>query len=154
MIEIQDIKTDNINDIINSLLNKDTGLYEIFIPKLTQVFSSSNEDIANDYAMLAYAGQKLNEIAEDFRYYYVSPCDHKSVLFVIKASNIKQLAEIILHISYGYGNDSTKDETDYLDDVYDFIEKVQVGKVIPICSDFIEEYQKYNNHPNRDNDIF
>jgi hypothetical protein len=48
--------------------------------------------------MLAYAKQKLNEIADDFRYYYVSPCAHESVLFMINTSNIKQLGEIKLHM--------------------------------------------------------
>jgi hypothetical protein len=30
-IELQNIKTDNIDDIINILLNKETGLYESYL---------------------------------------------------------------------------------------------------------------------------
>ncbi|NDV80137.1 MULTISPECIES: hypothetical protein [unclassified Dysgonomonas] len=146
MIEIQDIQTNNIDDIINRLLDEKEQPFEIYVPKSTQTFSSSNRDIANDYAMLAFVGQKLDEVADDFTYYYVSPSAHDSVLFEVKTNNIKQLAETILNISYGYGNDSEEDEIYFLDDVYDFIEKVITGEVVSVCPDFIEDYQEYNEY--------
>lgn len=146
MIEIQDIQTNDINNIIDLLLDEGKQPFEIYIPKSTQAFASSNNNIANDYAMLAFAGQKLNEVAHDFEYYYVSPSDHSSVLFEIKTDNIKQLAETILNISYGYDNES--EGGDYLDEVSDFIEKVVSGKIAPTCPDFIEDYQEYNGYAN------
>jgi len=152
MIEIQNIRTNSIDDIVDRLLDEKTQPFEIYVPKSTQTFASSNRDIANDYAMLAYAGQKLNDVADDFTYYYVSPSAHESVLFEIKTSNIKQLAETILHISYGYGNDPDGDEIDYLDDIYDFIEKAVTGKVAPICPDFVDDYQEYNEYANESED--
>lgn len=39
--------------------------------------------------MLAYAGQKLSEVADEFSYDYVSPSNHESVLFEIKTNNVK-----------------------------------------------------------------
>lgn len=144
MIEIQNISNATIDDLVNLLLDEKTQPFEIYVPKSTQLFASSNENIANDYAMLAFAGQKLNEVADEFSYDYVSPSDHDSVLFEIKAKDIKALAEVILFISYGYNNESEGEEVYYSDEVYDFIEKVEGGKVVPVCPDFIEDYQKYN----------
>lgn len=145
MIEIQNIRTNNIDDIINLLLDKDEQPFEIYVPKSTQLYSSTSEDIANDYAMLAYAGQKLSEVADEFSYDYVSPSNHESVLFEIKTNNLKRLAETILNISYGYDNEHDDEELYYLDDVYDFITKVTTKEILPVCPDFIEDWQEYNN---------
>lgn len=145
MIELQDIRTNNVDDIINLLLEEEQQPFEIYAPKSIQLYLSTSEDIANDYAMLAYTGQKLNEVADEFSYYYVSPSEHESVLFEIKTNNIKQLAEAILNLSYGYSNEPDGEEKYYLADVYDFIEKVLKNEIIPVCSDFIEDYQEYAN---------
>jgi hypothetical protein len=69
---------------------------------------------------------------------------HESVLFEVETNNIKQLAETLLYISYGYSNDPEDEEICYLDDVYDFIEKVNTEKIIPSCPDFIEDYQEHS----------
>ena len=143
MIEIQDIRTNSVDDIINRLLDEKTQPFEIYVPKSTQLFASTYEDIANDYAMLAFAGQKLNEIADEFSYYYVSPSDHESILFEVKTNDINQLAKAILFLSFGYSNEPQDEEIIYFDDVYDFIEKVDTGEIIPACPDFIEDYQEY-----------
>lgn len=143
MIELQDIRTNSVDDIINLLLEEEQQPFEIYVPKSTQLYFSTSEDIANDYAMLAYAGQKLNEIADEFSYDYVSPSNHESVLFEIKTNNVKQLAETILNLSYGYSNDPGEEEIYYLDDMYDFIEKVMAKEVSPVCPDFIENHQEY-----------
>lgn len=154
MIEIQDISNTTIDDLVNILLDEKMQPFEIYVPKSTQLFASTYEDIANEYAMLAFAGQKLSEVADEFSYYYVSSTDHKSVLFEIKTKDIKQLAETILFISYGYDNEPEDEEIYYLDEVYDFIEKVKSDKIIPVCPDFIEDYQEYieqaNNSKNDD----
>jgi hypothetical protein len=143
MIEIQEIKNAVAEDIINLLLAENEQPFEIYVPKSTQLFFSSNENIADDYAMLAFAGQKLSEIADEFSYNYISPANHNSVLFEIKTSDIKQLSEIILFISFGYNNEPEDEEIYYLDEVYDFIDKVNAGEITPVCPDFIEDYQEY-----------
>jgi hypothetical protein len=144
MIEIQEIKNVITEDIINLLLDEKEQPFEIYVPKSTQQSFSSYENIADDYAMLAFAGQKLSEVANDFSYNYVSPVNHESILFEIKTNDIKQLAEVILFISYGYSNESEDEDIYYLDEVYDFIEKVNTGEIIPSCPDFIEDYQEYS----------
>ena len=144
MIEIQNIRNATIDDVVNLLLEERTQLFEIHIPKSTKLFASLNEDIANDYAMLAFAGQKLNEVADEFLYNYISPSEHYSILFEIRTKDIKQLAGAILFISYGYNNEPEGEKIYYLDQVYDFIEKVEAGIITPVCPDFIEDYQEYN----------
>lgn len=143
MIEIQDIIDKNERDIIDLLLDEKEQPFEIYVPKSTVLFGSTSSDIADDYAMLAFAGQKLSEVAEEFDYNYVSPSDHESVLFEVTTKDIQSLAKAILYISYGYNNESDGDEVFYLDEVYDFIEKVNSGEVNPICEDFIEDFNEY-----------
>ncbi len=143
MIEIQNVSNVTLDDLVNMLLDEKKQPFKIYVPKSTQLFASSHEDIANDYAMLAFAGQKLNEVADEFSYYYVSPSEHDSVLFEVKVKDIRRLAEVILFISTGYNNVAVDEETDYYGEVYDFIEKVENREINPICPDFIEDYQDH-----------
>lgn len=143
MIEIQNIIDKDEKEIINLLLNEKEQPFEIYIPKSTKLYFSESSEIANDYAMLAYAGQRLSEVAQEFDYWYVSPVDHKSVLFEITAKDIELLANTILYLSDGYNNPS-EDGFSYIDEVYSFIEKVKSKEIIPICPDFIEDYEEYS----------
>jgi hypothetical protein len=144
MIEIQKIENVTTEDITNLLLNEKEQPFEIYVPKSTLLFSSSSEEIAIDYAMLAFAGQKLSEVADKFSYNYVPPAYHDSVLFKVETNKIKQLSEIILFISYGYNNDAPEDEEmDYPTEVDDFIDQVNAGKIFPACPDFIKDSQEY-----------
>lgn len=143
MIEIQDIVNDKIEDIIDLLLNEKEQPFKVYIPKSTRLFFNESSEIANDYAVLAYAGQRLSEAAEEFNYWYISPVDHKSVLFEIKTNDIELLANTILYLSYGYNNQQEIGFS-YLDEVYCFIEKVKSKEIIPVCPDFIEDYEEYN----------
>jgi hypothetical protein len=152
MIEVQEIKNLTTEDIVTLLLNEKEQPFEIYVPKSTQLFASTNEDIATDYAMLAFAGQKLDEVADEFSYDYVSPINHDSVLFEIKTNDIKQLSEIILFISNGYNNDPEGEEIYYLDEVYDYLEKIKTGDTIPVCLDFIDDYQEYYEQADNDED--
>lgn len=152
MIEIQNIINLKETDIIDLLLDEKEQPFEIYVPKSTKLFFSESSEIANDYAMLAFAGQKLNEVSEEFNYWYVSPANHDSVLFEIKTKNIESLAKNILNISYGYNNQSEEDSI-YLDEVYDFIEKVKLKEITPVCSDFIEDYEEYNEESQEDDSI-
>lgn len=152
MIEIQNINNNSIEDVVNLLLDEKVQPFKIYAPKSTQLFASTNIDIANDYAMLVFVGQKLSEVADEFSYYYISPSDHESVLFEVKAINIKQLAEVLLDISYGYNNKPEGEEVYCLDEAYDLIDKVESGNIIPACPDFVEDYQEYLKLAKENND--
>jgi len=144
MIEIQNIERTTIDGIINLLLDEKKQPFDIYIPKSTLLYHSTSEDIANDYATLAYIGQKLSEVSESFSYDYVSPHVHESVLFQVETTNFVGLAEVILELSYEYNNESEDTEESYfLDDVYQFIDDVENNKITPACQDFLDTYYEF-----------
>lgn len=143
MIEIQNIQNARAEDILNLLLAEKGQPFEIYVPKSTQLCFRPMKSIADDYAMLAFAGQKLSEAADEFSYSYISPVEHESILFEIKTNDIKQLAEAILLITYGYNNAPEDEEIYYLDEVYDFIDGVNKGEIIPVCPDFVNDHREY-----------
>jgi hypothetical protein len=149
MIEIQKMTAKKESDIINLLLDEQQQPFKIYIPKSTALFSSTSSDIANDYAMLAFAGQKLSEVADSFDYHYVSPVNHESVLFEVETKNFNLLAKVLLYISHGYNDESTE-EVFYNDAVYDFIDKVNKGEVSSVCPDFIDDYLEYYQENNEE----
>lgn len=153
MIEIQDIINKSKEEITNLLLNENTLHFKLYVPKSTQTFASPNSEIAKDYAMLAFAGQKLSDIADKFSYCYVSPSIHESVLFEIETSNLEQLADTISNISDGYDSESMEDVF-YLDYVFEYIEKVIAKEITPVCPDFIYDYQEYNSRGNENNNRY
>lgn len=143
MIEIQNIIDATKEDIMNLLLSEEGNTFEIYIPKSTQMYFSSNENIAMDYAMLAYAGQKLKEVADEFEYNTVQPHQHNSVLFKIKPFSTEYLADALLEISYGYENDPELEQYPYMELVDQFISDVEDLKIIPACPDFIDYYNDF-----------
>ena len=131
-------------DVINLLLDQKEQPFNIYVTKSTLLYHSTYEDIANDYAMLAYAGQILNDASDNFEYNYVSVAEHSSVLFEVTAKDLEKLASVILELSYGYNNEPQDgEEIFYLDDVYQFIDDVKEGKIDAVCIDFIEDHEQY-----------
>ncbi|KYH05860.1 hypothetical protein A1704_12260 [Chryseobacterium cucumeris] len=145
MIEIQDIKTNNNNDIVNLLLDEEQP-FDIYFPKYTILFSSTNEDIAYDYARLAYVGYKLNLLSDNINYDVVHPHDHSSISFEITTKNIDSLASLLLELSYLYENDDESDlEYNFWDDVFQYIYEVENNISPPTCPEFIEIYHEFVN---------
>lgn len=147
MIEIEKITGMDQEDIINLLLDQKEQPFNIYVPKSTLLNYSTNEDIAQDYAILAYAGQILNNVSDKLDYNYVPVTQHSSILFKVSAKDINKLAGSILELSYGYNNDP-EDEEDFIysENVYQFIEDVKTGKINAICKDFISIYHEYNDY--------
>jgi hypothetical protein len=143
MIEIQDITTSNIQDIIDILQGESEQPFEIYAPKSTQLYFSEDSAIADDYALLAYVGQKLHDIADEFSYGYVSPSQSDSVLFEVKVGDIQVLAEVLLELSYEFAN-TAGDEYMPREVVYDFIDKIQKSEIVPACPDFVDDFESFN----------
>lgn len=143
MIEIQDITTSNIQDIIDILQGESDQPYEIYAPKSTQLYFSEDSAISDDYALLAYVGQKLHDIADEFSYGYVGPNQHDSVLYEVKVKDIQVLAKVLLELSYEFSN-TAGDEYMPRESVYDFIEKIQKSEIIPACPNFVDDFESFN----------
>lgn len=149
MIEIQNLRDLTHEDVVNLLLEQKKQPFEIYVPKETQLYNSDREAISDDYAMLAYSGHLLSRVADKFEYEEVQPHDHDSVLFEIETKNIENLANTLLHISYGYVNDHP-DDTDfsYISEASDYLFEVEEGIIKDIaCPYFVEltkEFQAEN----------
>ncbi len=152
MIEIQDLRDLNIEDIINLILDEKTQPFEIYVPKSTQRYFSDSRAIWLDYVYLAYSGQLLNDICDEFSYDEVSPEEHTSVRFSIRTANIKKLAETLLYISYGYVNDSEDEEFSCTEHADDYIACVENGEITPACPYFIEICNETKMEEMRDED--
>jgi hypothetical protein len=144
MIEIQNIADMKEEDIVNLLLEQKKQPFEIYIPKSTQLYSSTNRDIAIDYAMIAYGGQLLKNASDKFEYDSVSVIEHKSILFEISTDDIPKLAKAIFEISLGYDNEHEDyDEIYYHENVEQFLDDSNNNQIIPACPDFVEIYNEY-----------
>lgn len=143
MLDFQNLQNLNKEQIVSLLLEQKSQPFEICIPKSTQKFFSEREDIAIDYAELAYSGQRLSDISENFEYEKVSPENHESVLFTISTSDLRKLAETLLEISYGYINDPEDEEFFFAESVEEFLGDVENSKIVPACPYFIEIYKEF-----------
>lgn len=150
MIEIQYLQGIIKSEIIDLLLREDGSYFEIYIPKNTQKHFSENESIAIDYAQLAYSGQLLKAVSEEFEYEKVSPEDHGSVLFRLKTKKIDELASALLKISFGYVNDfddemyeDAEEACEFSEVVGQFLYEIEIKQIVPICKYFYEIYSKY-----------
>ena len=145
MIEIQSLKDLTFEQVVDLLLDQKIQPFEIFVPKETQLFNSDRGAIALDYANLAYSGQLLFDIADEFQYEQISPDNHTSVLFTIKTRDIEKLASVLLHISYGYINDHPEDdEFNYSEESSYYFDEIKSGKVSKIaCPYFIDISKEY-----------
>jgi hypothetical protein len=144
MIEIQNIIKMTEEDIFNLLLDEKEQPFEIYVPKSTQLYSSTNRDIAVDYAMLAYSGQLLKDASNEFEYDSVSVASHISILFEVSVDDIPKLSKAILEISLGYNNEHEDyDDFYYHKNVEQFLDDSNNNQIIPACPDFVEIYNEY-----------
>jgi hypothetical protein len=120
MIEIQDIQGKTKSEIIDLIKEQNSTSFEIYIPKSTILFSSSNEDIAIEYNKLAFAGHLLKNITTYFQYEEVAPDAKESVKFIIENQDIEILASTLLEISFGYVNDEAEEKYKEIEEDYDF----------------------------------
>ena len=153
MIEIQNIIEMTEEDIFNLLLNEKKQSFEIYVPKSTQLYSSTNQDIAIDYAMLAYSGQLLKDASNEFDYDSVSVANNASVLFEVSAADIPKLLKAILEISIGYNNEHEDyDDFYFHENVEQFLDDSNNNQIIPACPDFVEIYNEYIEEEDDDED--
>lgn len=142
MIEIQDIKANRKEEVIDLLRKENSNSYEFHVTKSTLLYSSTNLEIAIEYANLAFVGEQLAQVSDEFSYRYVSASEGEKVLYKITTSETDKLAEVLLLVSLGYTNPNG-DVIDFLEKVEDFIDKVRKGVITPVCPDFMEEYENY-----------
>ena len=138
MIQIQDLRGLSKDEIVDLILDQKQQPFEIYIFKTTKKYSSDPRAIWLEYLYLAYTGQVLYDIANEFSYKEVPPEDFESVLFSITVNDINKLAEALLHISCGYVNQQHDNEFVYVEFAGEFIAQVECGNIKPACPYFIK----------------
>ena len=144
MIEIQNIKTKASPDILILLLKEKDSDISIYFPKYTVLFSSASKNIADDYARLAYVGYRLNKCSNNVEYEVIPPQQHESVLFKVRPVDLHLLSEVLLELSYLYGNEPEED-TFHLDNVYQYLSDIDEGKAKVVCQEYVDLYKEYSN---------
>ncbi|MGJ1518374.1 MULTISPECIES: ATP-binding protein [Sphingobacterium] len=150
MIDILDTKGFSLTDFKNLVISELKGEehLEILIPKSTQQFFNSSEDIAQDYLLLATVGQILSDISIKFHYKEVPPYQHEGVTFDLIPKDVITLSGSLLEISYFY-TDNLEQETDSeeYDDLFvsektrEFLDYARENKIA--CPYFYEVYQEF-----------
>jgi hypothetical protein len=140
MIDLLDLRDKTgIEEITKILVPEEDGTFEIYVPKSTQEFFSDPNEVAMDYAQLAYAGQLLKNICQEFNYEFVHPTEHESVLFTLKNLDVDELANALIELSYYYGLNDFEDEEEFTyEDIDQYIGDVNDGKTEAACPDFVE----------------
>ena len=147
MIELQQLRDLDLEQVVNLLLEEKIQPFEIYVPKETQEFNSDREAISIDYANLAYCGQLLFDVSDEFEFEEISADEHESALFTIKAKDFERLAAALLEISYGYVNDHPEDENySFIEQSSNYFYEIEQGKIPRVaCQYFVDvskEFQK------------
>lgn len=136
IITLKDLSPKQISELIDS----EGDIIKIYIPKTSVLHYSGREDIAHDYLLAAYAGQRLSEISDYFEYDRVPPEKHESILFKVSVSDRGAFSDVVINLTYLYGinEDRDADELELLESISQFEEDIEGGKVIPSCPYFID----------------
>ena len=151
MIDIVDTEGFDLKDFENLVTEqlKDNNQIEVYIPKYTQQFFNSAEDIAEDYLTLSTVGHILNKASTSFQYEKVAPALHQSVKFTLTAKDKKEFIKVLQEISFFYtDNLETSGDDDYDDffisetkgEFLDFAENNTIA--CPYFYDIYLEYQQ------------
>lgn len=144
MIAVNKMSGYGLDEIKTLIEIEDSESLEIYVPKSTVLYKSTSDDIADDYLLLAYAGQQLHDAAETFDYEEVPPHEHASVLFTVKPNDINLLAEALLNISYCFGNDPDEEFIEP-EEIEGFLYLIEKNELKTACPYFMEVYYEYLN---------
>jgi hypothetical protein len=84
----------------------------------------------------------LAGIYENFQYDFVSSTEHESVRFEFTSKNIDKLSEILFMLTELFGINDAEDESSDWSMLEGFADYVESGRIIAVCTDFIEDYQQ------------
>jgi len=143
IVTLKDFSSTQISELVDSEAGE---IIEVYVPKTSKLYFSERHDIAYDYILAAYAGQKLSEISFFFEYEEVPPALHESILFQIKVADKDVLASLIMDLTYLYdiNEDPEADEIEQLENISEFEGDIETKKITPACPYFIEVWKEFN----------
>lgn len=97
-INIDEFKGHNQETLHKFLMQQKESVFEIIIPKLSNALKEENFEICWEYQLLAYAGQKLYEIADSFAYNVPSVYKERPFIFEVEITDIEKFADLLFTI--------------------------------------------------------
>jgi hypothetical protein len=121
--------------------------FKIIYPKFGCKPLNSDDEISNQYYLIAWAGQQLAEISQQFGYFVPSPFLENDFYFVIQTRKLKQLAFVLYHTKRMITTRLEEDFRKYEQQAIDFFARANKDEVIcrtqglyAIASCYLKEY--------------
>jgi len=141
-INIKEFGGYDIDEFKEFLIAQNANEFKITLPKEGVLFYSAHNELAREFAIAAYIGQRLSEISSEFKYYSAPLADLGEFTFEIETKKLNELAGILHFLSAGYGNSEFSEPLDLSSEVASFIkENKDLDKVV--CTDLLETYFEY-----------
>jgi hypothetical protein len=140
-IKIEEFEGYDIDEFTEFLLAQNDDQFEIISQKDGVLFFSPHNELAREFAIAAYIGQRLSEISSTFSYTGASLADAGEFTFQIKTKKIDELADILFLFSGGFGNSELSEPIDLASEVSHFIETTKPKDAA--CVDLLETYHEY-----------
>lgn len=142
VLKINEFEGYDVDEFIEFVSVETNGKFSIHIPKETTLFSSPNDEISHEYAIVAYIGQKLHEISSTFDYYPADISKPGEFVFTITTNDFTALGELIAEISSVFGNSETIEPINFVNEVSSFIEEFKDRQVS--CKDLFDIAVEYS----------
>jgi hypothetical protein len=143
-IEVKSFVGYKAEDFEEFLKAQETNTFVISFPRDSELFRSSNNDIADDYLVATYIGQELSKLATQFDYDYLSPAESGSFVFYVTALRLEDLSEILYQASIlvnGPDEDEGMISLDCWSHVHDLADKL--GSTTIACPEFADDFIEY-----------
>lgn len=141
-IDISELHNYSVEDWQDYLKEKQSEKYVIYLPKETLYGYSDKVDIAIEYGIAAFIGEKLKGASEEFSYHVPDPSQQESFDFTIKPKSHEELAEILALITTGITSDDEEAESDFHEEVSGYLYGANQDNVA--CPELLEVYKTYN----------
>lgn len=140
-IEINQFEGYDVHEFTSFLEENNDDIFEIFIPKDTTLFYSSNNDLAWEFAIGAYVGEILKKISTEFSYTGAPIATPDRFSYRIKTKSTGTLAVSLLNISSVFGNSEISEPIDFACEISAFLEDPSNKEVA--CKDLFDIALEY-----------
>lgn len=145
-INIDEFKGHNQEGIHKFLMLQKESVFEIIIPKLSNALKDEDFETYWEYQLLAYAGQKLFEIADSFAYNVPAVYKERPFIFEVEIKDIEKFADLLFTINTVFNEEEETESANtfqiaasgFFKDAFD--DKVQPATwgLLSIANDYLE----------------
>lgn len=142
MIHINQLQNLSKEQIVDVLLDQKIQPFKICVPKESSLFNSESREISIEYLHLAFCGQQLSNVSDEFSYNHVQPSERNDICFKVRTNNLELLSDVLLDISYGYVNDH-EDDFYFPELVAEFEGNIEMEGYEVACPEFVKYYREF-----------